>query len=181
MDYYKQKQFLAQVDKNNTIVGKVEKWEAHKGGILHRGYTAILTVGDEIILQQRKHPVFDNMYDLSFSSHQIYQENILQDDISAIYEGLFREWLIKKEEVIGLPVFLRTIYYQEKDFKSGYTEYEIDYVYRVQLKHTPSFSPQFAYGFTTIKKSEIKSAIKNLPRPVAPWVREILNTASVIV
>ena len=175
MDYYKQKQFLAEVDSKNTIKGKVEKWEAHKDGILHRGYTAILTVGDTIILQHRKHPVFDNVFDLSFSSHQIYQEDILQDDVSAIYEGLLREWLVKKEEIYETPVFLRTIYYKEKDIKSGYTEHEIDYIYHVELKKIPSFSPDFAYGFTTIKKLEIQNAIKQLPFPVTPWVGELLK------
>jgi len=175
MDYYKQKQYLAQVDTENKIVGKIEKWEAHKKGILHRGYTAILTVGDNIILQHRKHPVFDNVFDLSFSSHQVYSKDILQDDISAIYEGLFREWLIKKEEIVGVPLFLRTIYYKEKDIKSGYTEHEIDYIYYVELKKIPSFSPYFAYGITTVKKSEIQSAIHTLSFPVAPWVRELLK------
>jgi len=175
MDYYKKKQYLAQVDNKNNIIGKIEKWEAHKTGILHRGYTVILTVGEEIILQLRKHPVFDHVFDLSFSSHQTYQENTLQDDVSAIYEGLFREWLVKKEEIIETPVFLRTIYYKEKDIKSGYIEHEIDYIYHVELKKTPSFSPDFAYGFTMIKKSEIQNAIKQLTFPTAPWIKELLK------
>jgi isopentenyl-diphosphate Delta-isomerase len=175
MSYYNQQQYLARVDNENNIIGKIEKWEAHKKGILHRGYTVILTLGENIFLQHRKHPVFDNVFDLSFSSHQMYKDDILQDDSSAIHDGLLREWLVNKTEVEKIPRFLRTIYYKEKDIKSGYIEHEIDYIYHVQLKKIPSFSPHFAYGFTTIKKSETQNAIKLLPYPIAPWVRELLK------
>jgi len=175
MDYYKQEQFLAEVDSADKIKGEIEKWEAHKKGVLHRGYTVVLTVGDLVLLQHRKHPVFDNVFDLSFSSHQIFKENILQDDFSAIYEGLFREWSIKKEEVINKPLFLRTVYYKEKDMKSGYIEHENDYIYHVELKKIPSFSPDFAYGFISLKKSEIYNKIQHLQYPAAPWVKEFLK------
>ncbi|MCX6730895.1 MAG: hypothetical protein NTZ55_03535 [Candidatus Roizmanbacteria bacterium] len=43
MDYYKKKQFIAEVNEQDEIIGKVEKWDAHKKGMLHRGYTAIIT------------------------------------------------------------------------------------------------------------------------------------------
>lgn len=175
MDYYKQKQYLAEVDSKDRIKGKVEKWDVHKKGMLHRGYTAILTVGELIILQHRKHPVFDDVFDLSFSSHQIYQKDVLQDDITAVYEGLLREWNIQKEEVIKSPLFLQTIYYKEKDGKSGYIEHEIDYIYHVELAKIPSFSPEFAYGFTTVKKTELHNVVKQLSKPIAPWVGELLK------
>ncbi|OGK14978.1 hypothetical protein A2774_01005 [Candidatus Roizmanbacteria bacterium RIFCSPHIGHO2_01_FULL_39_12c] len=71
MDYYEQKQFLGEVDKQDKIIGQIEKWEAHKNGILHRGYTCILTYQYKVLLQHRKHPVFDGVFDLSFSSHPI--------------------------------------------------------------------------------------------------------------
>ena len=109
MDYYQQKQFLAQVDKNDKILGKIEKWECHKGAILHRGYTCILTYKDNYILQHRKHPVFDGVFDLSFSSHQIYVNDILQDDLAAIYDGLKREWNLEKNDLKAVPKFIKTI------------------------------------------------------------------------
>ena len=90
MDYYKAIQYLAVVDREDNIIGKMEKWEAHKKGVLHRAYTAILQYQDNIILQQRKHPVFDDVYDLSFSSHQIYNKDLLQTNEEALFEGLLR-------------------------------------------------------------------------------------------
>ena len=71
MDYYKQKQYLAEVDKNDKVLGEIEKWECHKKGVLHRGYTCILIYKGSYIFQHRKHPVFSGVFDLSFSSHPL--------------------------------------------------------------------------------------------------------------
>src|SRR3989338_8675413 len=79
MDYYKQQQFLAQVDENDKILGKIEKWDCHKKGILHRGYTCILIYQNSFVLQHRKHPVFDGVFDLSFSSHPVYRPELVSE------------------------------------------------------------------------------------------------------
>lgn len=174
MDYYKAIQFLAVVDKNDNIIGKMEKWEAHKKGVLHRGYTAILEFENNIILQHRKHPVFDRVYDLSFSSHQFYQGEKLQTDEEAIYEGLKREWRGDKFEIRNLK-FSGTVYYKEKDTNSEYTEHEIDYIYVVQLNKMPIANMDFAYGQKIIQKTNLVSEIKKLQLNLAPWVDKILE------
>ena len=192
MDYYKQKQFLAQVNKNDSIIGKIEKWECHKKAILHRGYTCILTYQNNLVLQHRKHPVFDGVFDLSFSSHQIYlpslssratlsersqskgsREISLQDDLTAIYDGLKREWNLEKKKLISQPKFLKKIYYQAKDPNSDYTEHEIDYIYTVELKKLPSPNYDFAYGFKLVKKLEIRNWKLKIKQ--ALWVKVILE------
>src|SRR3989338_11206359 len=127
MDYYKAIQYLAVVDREDNIIGKMEKWEAHKKGVLHRAYTAILQYQDNIILQQRKHPVFDDVYDLSFSSHQIYNKDLLQTNEEALFEGLLREWNFNKKNIIDTK-FLGKIYYKSKDEKSEFFDHEIDYI-----------------------------------------------------
>ncbi|PIV08416.1 hypothetical protein COS52_02770, partial [Candidatus Roizmanbacteria bacterium CG03_land_8_20_14_0_80_39_12] len=109
MDYYKKKQFLAEVNEKDEIVGKIEKWEAHKKGILHRGYTAIITFEDQLLLQHRKHPIFDNVFDFSFSSHQVYVKDTIQDDVVAILEGLQREWGTHAENVIDDIKFVKKL------------------------------------------------------------------------
>lgn len=181
MDYYKAVQFLAVVDRKDNIIGKMEKWEAHKKGILHRGYTAILEFENKIILQHRKHPVFDDVYDLSFSSHQFYQGEKLQTDEEAIYEGLKREWNIQEFE-ISLPAgkagnlkFLTKVYYKSKDTNSEYSEHEIDYIYLVHLNKSPVANPDFAYGQIAVDKKNLVSEIRKLQLNLAPWVEKILE------
>ena len=160
MDYYKAVQFLAVVDRKDNIIGKMEKWEAHKKGVLHRGYTAILEFENNIVLQHRKHPVFDGVYDLSFSSHQFYQGERLQTDEEAIYEGLKREWGVEKFEIRSLK-YLNNVYYKEKDKNSEYFEHEIDYIYVGKLNKMPTANPDFAYGQIAVSKKNLISEIKN--------------------
>lgn len=174
MDYYKEVQDLAVVDREDNVMGKAEKWEAHKNGILHRGYTAILEFEKKIILQHRKHPVFNKVYDLSFSSHQFYKNGKLQTDEEAIYEGLKREWNTPEFEIRNLK-FLNTVYYKEKDKNSEYSEHEIDYVYLVHLNKSPVANPDFAYGQKIIQKKNLATEIKKLQLNLAPWVEKILE------
>lgn len=176
MDYYKKELFLAEVDKDDNIIGKIERWEAHKEAVLHRGFTVILTYKDKIILQHRKHLAFDGYFDLTFSSHQIYINEKLQTDIEAINETLKREWNIDQTGLTGELKYLDKFYYKAKDPNSIFTEHEIDYIYQGELKDLPRLNPDFAYGFELIDKQNIencKSKIKNFK--IAPWVREIIK------
>jgi len=176
MKYYQKKLFLAEVDKSDNIIGKIERWQAHKEGILHRGFTAILTYQDNIVLQHRKHLAFDGYYDLTFSSHQIYKNEKLQTDLEAIYETLKREWNIDKTGLVNEPKFLGKFYYKAKDSQSIYTEHEIDYIYKTELKALPTPNFDFAYGFKLINKLKtrnLKLEIGNFKK--APWVKEIIK------
>lgn len=172
MNYYKQIQYLAEVDKDNNILGKIEKWQAHKNNILHRGFTAILYFQNQVILQHRKHPVFDKVYDFSFSSHQIYINDKLQDDTLAIYNGLKREWNLNIGDLIQPPEFITKFYYQAKDQNSQYFEHEIDYIYKVKLKKLPKPDLKYADGMEIIDQSKIKALPQLFPN-LAPWVKII--------
>lgn len=169
MDYYQKKLFLAQVDKNDNIVGKIERWQAHKDGILHRGFTTILTYHDDIVIQHRKHLAFDGYYDLTFSSHQIYIDQKFQTDLEAINSTLKREWNIDESGLTNEPKFLGKFYYKAKDPNSIFTEHEIDYIYQAELKSLPTPNHDFAYGYELINKLHIENL------KVAPWVNEIVE------
>lgn len=174
MDYYKETQFLAVVDKHDKMIGRMEKWEAHKKGVLHRGYTAILEFNNTIILQHRKHPAFDNVFDLSFSSHQLMVNGNLQTDEETIYEGMKREWNIDKVEILSLK-FLNKVYYQAKDPISEYSEHEIDYIYLVQLNRQPKANPDYAYGQKTVDRNNAVSEMQKSGLALAPWVKKIVD------
>jgi isopentenyldiphosphate isomerase len=165
MDYYKKKLLVAQVNLDDAIEGKIERWQAHKQGILHRGYTVILTYQNKYIFQQRKHPVFNRCYDLSYSSHQVFVNTKLQEDLEAIYEGLFREWNLKIDDLVKQPVKNGGFYYKAQDLQSKYIEHEIDHVYRAELKKLPKPNFDYCYGFILLEK-----LTSNMPKPLAPWI-----------
>ncbi|KKP52891.1 MAG: Isopentenyl-diphosphate Delta-isomerase [Candidatus Roizmanbacteria bacterium GW2011_GWA2_33_33] len=169
MDYYKKELFLAEVDKDDNVIGKIERWKAHKEAVLHRGFTTILTHQNKIVLQHRKHLAFDGYFDLTFSSHQIYINEKLQTDLEAINDTLKREWNIDKTGLVSELKFLDKFYYKAKDSNSIFTEHEIDYIYITELKNLPTPNPDFAYGFELVNKLQIKNF------KTAPWVKEIIK------
>lgn len=177
MDYYKEVQYIARVDRNDNVLGKIEKWEAHKKGVLHRAFTMILYYQDKIILQHRKHPVFDGYFDLSFSSHQIFVNDKLEDDLTAIYKTLKREWSLDKSGLIAEPKKIGQIYYKAKDPQSVFYDHEIDYIYQAELKKIPSPNYDFAYGFSLVNKvGFLKSKVYNLwSKLFAPWVKVMIE------
>ncbi len=169
-DYYKQKTYLAAVDKKDRITGRIDRWKAHEEGILHRGFTAILMIGDTYFLQHRKHPAFDGYWDLTFSSHQIYMNDILQTDEEAIKTAFTREW--KSEGATQKPEYLGNVYYKAKDPGSIYTEHEVDRIYLVHLTDPIEPDFQYAYGYETVEFNKISTY------RLAPWVMEILAMVS---
>lgn len=169
MDYYKKKIFLAQVDKNDKIIGKIDRWQTHQNSLLHRGFTVVLIYQNKFVLQHRKHLVFDKYFDLTFSSHQIYVRDILQTDEEAINQTLKREWNIDLTAIKGKPTYLGKFYYLAKDPKTIFTEHEIDHIYIAQLKTPPRPNLDFAYGFQLVNKEEISNY------KLAPWAKKILN------
>ncbi len=163
------------VDKSGETVGKGERWEVHKKGLLHRGFTAVILYKAYVILQFRKHPVFDGVFDLSFSSHPYYKNNKLVDDIASIKESLEREWKAQLKKDLKIA-FLGKVKYCSKD-KNGLIENEIDYFYKLSLNQVPKINPDFAYGLTMIKKDRIKKGdFYPIPRALlAPWIKAALK------
>ncbi len=174
MDYYHKKLFIPQVDRDDNIIGQIERWEAHKKAILHRGFTTVLIYQDKLISQHRKHPVFNGYFDISFSSHQIYKGNLLQPITEAIIQTLKREWYIENHSKIE-PKLLGKYYYKKKDPNSQYSEHEINYLYSIKIDEIPSFNPLYAYGMSILDKAAIKNKQFPLSRVYAPWVDKLIS------
>lgn len=174
-DYYSQIQYIAQIDKENNILGKIEKWEAHEKRILHRAFTVVLYYADSIVLQHRKHLVFDGYFDLTFSSHQIYKSETLQSDLEAIYDALKREWNIKENDLKTPPVFKGQIYYNAQDPGSKYGDHEIDVIYTALLKNEPRPNLNFAYGYSLMKKEDLLKPAQPIRSAFAPWVNVMIK------
>ncbi|OGK35133.1 hypothetical protein A3A93_02855 [Candidatus Roizmanbacteria bacterium RIFCSPLOWO2_01_FULL_38_12] len=170
MDYFDQLQYIAKVDKNDKVIGKIERWQAHKKGILHRGFTLAVFYKNKIVLQHRKHPVFDGVFDATISSHQIFENEKLEDDISAIYKTLDREWNIGEENLDAKPKYVGKIYYQATDPRSDFKEHEICRIFSCSLKNLKLPNFEFAYGLIVKPLNEIKNPKNPLYPLLAPWV-----------
>lgn len=175
MDYYSQKLFLAKINQEDKILGRIERWKAHEKGVLHRGFTVTLFYNNQVVLQHRKHPVFDHFWDLTFSSHPIYiSNNQLQTMTQAIYQTLKREWHLDKKGLNNKPKFLGKIYYQACDSKTNLIEHEIDYIFSAEVKTKPKPNLKYAYGYKLVDKSKIRNLKFKIN--LAPWVKKILDS-----
>lgn len=176
--YYQQKLFVAQVNKNNQILGKVERWQAHLKGTLHRGFTVILTYQNQLLIQKRKHPAFNKHWDLTFSSHQVYKNNHLESTSEAIFKSLKREWFLNKNDLKEPPKKLGKLYYYASDPYSSYIEHEIDYIYFAELKKLPQPNYHFSYKYLLVPTID---QINQLPSQfiIAPWVKKIISNLNI--
>jgi len=171
MNYYKQKQMIAKVNKKGEVIGKIEKWEAHKKGILHRALSVTLIYNGDYILQHRKHPAFDGVFDLTSSSHQLFINDKLQTTIEATLDCLKREWHLSEKDFLGKPKVLGAVYYKAKDQKSIYIEHEVCDMVSVKLKKLTMPNLDFAYGFSLVKKEDLVNKKGRIYENLAPWAK----------
>lgn len=171
MNYYTKELFIPRVDEQDIIIDRIERWKAHIEGILHRGFTVgVYTKTGDMILQHRKHPVFDNYYDLTASSHQIYENDTLQDVSSALFRTLEREWNMTQDMFKNEPKLVgKTLY---KSTHEKYTEHELCHLYTIQLdtETVPQPNKEFAYGYLTLPLDTIMTASYEKSHGLAPWV-----------
>lgn len=175
MPYYKQKQMIARVDRKGNILGQIERWEAHKKGILHKGFTLAILYNGSFLLQHRKHPLFDGVFDLTSSSHQDYSNGELEDTVQAAKKCLSREWKLKPSDISGHFKFKGTIYYKAADPKSKFTEHEICDLVEVRLKRIPEPNYEVAYGYSLVTKKELLDKKSRIYPLLAPWVKKMIQ------
>lgn len=171
MNYYKKEQCIAQVDKKGNILGTVEKWEAHKKGILHKAFSVTLVYKNMYILQHRKHPVFDGVFDVSCSSHQLMKKGKLESDNDAIIKTLKREWKID-ESYISKIENIGVTYYREKDITSKFIEHELCDQFLIKIKKLPEINRTYAYGYSLVTLEELKNKRSHLWKNLAPWSKK---------
>ena len=174
-NYYKTKQLIAKTDEQGNILGKIDKWEAHEKGILHKALSVTLKYKGQYILQKRKHPAFDKVYDLTSSSHQLFIEDKLQTSIEATMDCLKREWGISEDDLISSPKIIGTIYYKAKDQNSIYTEHELCDILEAELISEPIPNLDFAYGFKLASKKELLNKNSDVYKNLAPWCKEAIE------
>lgn len=175
MTYYNQTQYIAQVDKEDNIIGKVEKWEAHKKGILHRAISVVINYQGQVVLQHRKHPSFNDCFDISVSTHQLYKGDELESDLETVYSNLAREFNIKPEDLVTEPIKTGQTYYRAEDPIGGFIEHEVCYFFSCEVKEMPKCNLEYAFGFSLMDLNYLKNEKSLIRKVLSPWTIEALN------
>ncbi len=172
-NHYTTTLYIPQVNENDEIVGKIERWEAHEKGMLHRGFTVGLLYEDGMVCQHRKHPVFDGFIDLTASSHQFYEGEKLQEAKTAVLNCLEREWGIMQKDLAGEIDLAGKVIYDSKH--GNYIEHEVCHLYIARINRLPLVNPEYSYGYSVIPLAHLNEPDVNPGlRGLAPWVSEMI-------
>ncbi|MFO0703649.1 MAG: hypothetical protein U0525_02905 [Patescibacteria group bacterium] len=173
--FYKKELFICQVDKDDKIIGPVERWKAHRENILHRAISVVVYYEDKVFVQHRKHPLFDGYFDITIASHQFFENGKAQDDISSVYQNLLREWNVTRNDLKKDPEFIGKIYYMSPDWDTEFHEQEFDYFYKVDLKDMKLPIMDYCYGFSLLPLDEIKKGKHGILPHVTPWTKKAIE------
>ena len=170
--YYYKTIYILRVDESGNILGQIERWEAHEKGILHKAFSVALFVNNQIILQVRKHPVFDGIIDVTASSHPEMKGGNMEDEKEAVLRCLQREWHVDESDIHDLKD-VGSVYYRASDPKSNYIEHEYCTFYAGKIEQMVSPAPEFAYGCSLVDIEFLKKNPQSFN--LAPWVEKGIN------
>lgn len=158
------------VDPDDTIVGSMDKLEAHVKGILHRAFSILIfNSRGEILIQKRAASKYHSggLWTNTCCSHPRPGESIE----SATRRRLVYEMGIDVETTFAF----KFIYKAPLD--KNLTEHELDYVFVGTFDGEPHINPDEAEDWKFISMAELKKEIRENPDNFTPWFKLILNHA----
>lgn len=161
------KQTIQAVDNSGKFLGYIDKDAGHTGdGIHHLAITVfIFNSKGELLLQKRKHKVFDNFWDNTASTHQLHLENHDESDEEATKRALKTEYGIEKIDLENLGGFN----YFERIGNLCENEYckLLVGTYDGEIK----LNPEVGYSYKWISKKDFLKELENNPAEFTPWCK----------
>ncbi len=161
-------QTILAVDDKGNFLRYISKEDGHKGeGIHHLAITVfVFNSKGEVLLQKRKHKVFDNIWDNTASTHQLHLENGRDEtDEEATLRALKREYKIndiKLENLGGFNYFEKYNEYCENEYCKlliGIYDGEIE------------LNPEVGYDYKWVDKTAFLQDIEQNPDIYTPWCK----------
>lgn len=159
-------QIISAVDDAGKFLEYIPRMEGHIGeGRRHLGITIlVINSKGQLLLQKRKHMVFDNIWCFSADTHPYNLDSRDETVEEASKRALKEDFNIKDISLKNLGFFN----YFEKDGKYCENEYCAmvigEYDGRIEM------NPEHGYDFTWMDKRQFLEEIDNNPKKWAPWV-----------
>jgi isopentenyl-diphosphate delta-isomerase len=164
-------QTLIVVDDKDNILGYAPRNECHTGkGKRHRAFVVLLYGKDKkILLQHRKHKLFDKRWDLAGASHPLHIDGKDENYIEAASRCLRNEWGIENVRLEKIGAFN----YFKEDGKNCENEYCALIIgkYDGELKA----NAETAYGFRMVSLEQLLSEVEKRPETFTPWSIEAVK------
>lgn len=153
---------IIEVDFLDKEIKEITKEEAHKYGILHRAFSAVLYKGNSILIQQRAHDKYHcgGLWTNTCCSHPRWNEE-LKD---AVKRRLNEEMGIENVELEEILSF--TYYYK---FDNGLAEFEYDHVFIGEYIGDFTINTEEVVDARWIHIDELMEWMKNKPHEFTPW------------
>lgn len=164
----KQDQIILAVDNDGNFKGEyIPKMVGHTGkGKKHLAITVLLENSKgEVLLQRRKHKVFDNIWDITASTHHLHRKDG-SDETSkeATLRALKDEYGIDQVEELREVGFI--------DYFAQYGEYcenEHDIILTSKYDGEIILNPNTAYEYDWVDKKAFLLDIEQNPDKYTPW------------
>jgi len=167
----KNSQILILVDDNDNFIGYAPRTECHSGkGRRHRAFViALYNRNGELLLQERKHWLWDRFWDLTSAGHPLHLDTKGDESyIAASERCLVDEWSIRGVKLQNVGAF--------NYFESHGESCENEHCALIlgEFKGKPNPNPDEAYGFRWLKLSALKKEVLENPKKFTPWLIDAL-------
>lgn len=143
-------------------------------GYHHRGLTVLVyNEMGEVLLQHRKHRIFDSVWDLAGSTHPYYREGRQETYEEAALRCLSTEYSgLGGDRVVNSSV---AVNYSAIDPRNPrYCENEFCRLVIASHRGAVTHNPENAYGHAWASFSRLSSDLQSDPGKYAPWVVDLL-------
>ena len=168
------------VDDNDIEIGyksNAESHTVHNGalGYHHRGLTVMVyNSKGEVLLQHRKHRIFDKILDLSGSTHP-YLRGGRQETYEEAAERCLRGEYSGLEDVKVKASTIAVNYSAMDPLDSRYCENEFCKLVIALYDGEVRYNSEAAYGLSWILFSSLVADVDKNPTSYAPWVVDLLR------
>jgi len=166
------KQQLILVDEDDKFLGRYAiKADCHTGeGLHHRAFTLLIINNQkEVLLQDRKHQLWDHFLDLT-NSHPLHLENGSDETTpQAASRCLRREW------GIDFPVKKLFTFNYFSQYEGNFCENECCYFLVGKYQGEVHPNPEVAYGYKWMPLDQLLEDINIHPEIYTPWLMRALK------
>lgn len=166
-------QTILACDDQGNFLEYIPKEVGHTGeGRRHLAVTVLIYNNrGEVLLQRRKHQVFDNIWDFTASTHPLHKEDGSDETLEkATVRSLEEEWGII--EIRGIRIIGEFNYYAKI---GDLCENEHDNLLIGGYNGEVKLNSDVAYEYKWIKKEEVLKDMQKNPQKYSPWANEGLK------